>query len=72
VFRPNRLDGFVQFTFRFMQVMLRLGAMAGHIVVVGFAGVVQFVDSFLHVAMNRFQIVPVMHSIGDRDSGNKR
>ncbi len=69
---PNRLDRLVQLTLCFMQMMLCLCAMPGHVVVVGFAGVVQFVDRFLHVAMNRVQIVPVMHSIGDGDSGNKR
>ncbi len=69
---PNRLDRLVQLTLRFMQMMLRLRAMSGHIIVVGFAGVVEFVDRFLHVVMDRVQIVPIMHSIGDGDSGNKR
>jgi hypothetical protein len=33
---------------------------------------VQFMDRFLHVFMDRFQIVPVTNSIGKRDPGGKR
>ena len=54
------------------QMLFRLGAMPSHIVVVGGSGVIHFMNCFHHVIMNRVQIVPVMHPIGNRDPGNKR
>jgi hypothetical protein len=55
-----------------MKMLFRLCAMAGHIVVVGSAGVVELFDGFLDVFMDAVQIVPVMHSIGNGDPGNER
>jgi hypothetical protein len=36
------------------------------------AGMVQLFDRFFHVVMDRIQIVPVMHPVGNRDPGNER
>src|SRR5580692_103256 len=69
---PGRLDRIVQFVFRFPQILFRLGAMSGHVVVVGCASVFHLVDGLLYVVMDFFQIVPVMNLVGNRDSGSKR
>jgi hypothetical protein len=39
---------------------------------VGGAGVVQFSDRFLHVFVDRVQVVPIMNPIGNCDPGSKR
>ncbi|MFY9905607.1 MAG: hypothetical protein WAK62_10705 [Terriglobales bacterium] len=70
--RLDRLDSIVELVLRRVEVFFGLSAMSSHIVVVGGTGVVQLSDRFLDMVMDRVQIVPVMHSIGDRDPGNKR
>ena len=67
----DRLDRVVQLVLGCMQMLFRLGAMPLHVVVVGGAGVVQLMNRFLDVVMDRVEIVPVMNSIGNRDPGDK-
>ncbi len=67
----DRLDRFVQLMLGCVQMFFRLGAMPGHIVVIGSAGVLQLMDRFLHVVMDRVQIVPVMNPVGNRDPRDK-
>jgi hypothetical protein len=69
---PNRLDGIVQFVLGRMEMLFSLGAMSGHIVVVGSAGTVHLFDCFIHVVVGRFEVVPIMNPVGNRDPGNKR
>ena len=68
----HRLDGFVQFALSRVKMLLSPRAMTIHIVVVRHAGMIEFVDGFLHVNVNRIQIVPIMNSFGNRDSAGKR
>ncbi len=68
----NRFDGVVQLMLGCPQMFFRSCAMPSHIVVVGFAGMIQLMDRFLHMFVDRFQIVPVAHPISDRDSSNER
>jgi hypothetical protein len=58
---PGRLDRFVQFTLCLPQILFRLGAMSGHVVVIGCAGSFHLVDRFLHVIMDFLQVVPVVN-----------
>ena len=71
VFGPDGFDRVVQFVLRCMQMLLGLRAMALHIVMVGGAGTVHFLDGFIHVIVGGFQIVPVTHPVSNRDPGNE-
>jgi len=69
--RAHRLDGFVQLALRSVKMLLSSRAVTSHIVVVRHTGVIEFVDGFLHVNVNRIQIVPIMNSFSNRDSAGK-
>ena len=69
---PGRLDRIVQFMLCLPQILFRPGAMSGHVVVIGCAGIFHLVDRFLYVVMDFFQIVPIVNLIGNRDSSSKR
>jgi len=68
----HRLDRFVQLALSRVKMLLSPRAVTIHIVVVRHAGVIEFVDGFLHVNVNRIQIVPIMNSFSNRDSAGKR
>ena len=61
----------MQFAFRRMQMLFRFCTMSSHIVVVRRASVIHLMDRFYHMVMDRIQVVPVMHSLGNRDPGGK-
>src|SRR5271165_4724945 len=66
------LDRFMQFALCGMQMLFCLYAMSLHVIVVGGAGAVQLVDGFLHVVVDRIQVMPVMNPIGNGDPGSER
>jgi len=51
----------VQFVLGLPQVLFGLRTVALHVVVIGRPGSLHLVDRFLHVTVNRFQVVPVPH-----------
>jgi len=71
-FGSDGLDGVVQLALRGVKVLFRLCAMASHIIVVGFASMVQLVDRFLHVGMNLVYVMPIVNSVSDCHPGSKR
>jgi len=54
------------------QKFFRLGAVAGHIVVIGRASAFHFRNRFLHMIVHRVQIMPIVNSLGESCSSNKR
>jgi len=67
---PGRLDRVVQLMLRRPQVLFRLGAVPGHVVMVGGASSFHLMNRFLYMVMHRFQIVPV--TLSNRDSRSER
>ena len=69
--RPGCLDRFACFVFSRPQMLLCFRAMSCHVVVVRGASIFHLLDRFLDVVMALIQVVPVMHSLGNRDSCNE-
>ena len=58
--RARRSNGSIQFDFGVAQQLLGLGAMPGHVEMVGDAGALQFCQRFLDVAMRLVEVLPIM------------
>jgi hypothetical protein len=65
------VDGQLQFVFGGVQVLFGLRAMAFHIIVVGSAGAVHFVDRFQYMLVNFVEIVPIMNLLGEQRACDK-
>ena len=55
-----------------MKMLFCFCAMPVHVIVIGSACPIHLVDGLGHVIVDRIQIVPVMHPLGNRQSGGKR
>jgi hypothetical protein len=55
-----------------VQVFLGLGAVSCHVIVIGFAGVIHFMDRLNDVVVNPVQVVPVAHLRRQHGTGRKR
>jgi hypothetical protein len=64
------LDGEVEFVLGVVEGSLGLCTVAIHVVVVGGAGVIHFVDGFNYMLVNFVEVVPIA-DFGDGDSASK-
>jgi hypothetical protein len=62
----------LQFVLGLAEVFLCLGAVALHVVVVGRAGSLHFVDRFNNVLVNIIEVVPIVNLSRNQRAGNKR